>query len=696
MSDANIRIGLVGAGYISSWHADAVRATKGMRLAAICDASSETGQALAAANGVPSFDSLAAMASAVDAVHILTPPATHAALALEALNAGLHVLIEKPMAVTMDEVTAIQAAADVSDRQVVVSHNFLGMPSHQRLRKLVAGGELGRISSMRVDWALPFAPLRSGPYGLWPLRDDANLLLELGPHPMAFVVDLFGQPQIQSLELSHPVDLPGGAGTRHQGWRILGKAGPVDVTLHLSTVETVDERAACLRGSAGIARMDYARDTLIVEHDNCAELVMNPLRRELSLARQHLREGLVNAARQGISLNRRQPYALSFRETIAAFRDAIRTGTPDSAIGVAAAGKVMAALHDVSVLLPPPMPAPTITPLARRPDVMVIGGTGYIGRALTRALVGRGHGVRVLSRGRTGPFDDLGAAVETVPVSLADEDDLATAMKGISAVFNLARALEKTWEAALAHDVGTTLRIGRAAATAGVGHLVYTGTIASYDMSDPRKTITEADDFGPLEARNLYARSKAEGERQLAVLAVERGLPLTIARPGIVVGGDGPLQHWGIARWHGAGAVRLWGAGRNPLPLVLVDDVAEALVRMIERPEARSETFNLAGDVTLSAREWFDLIHRRTGARVHAQGGSLNAMWAADWLKWALKRHALGQRDATRASRTDWLSRGHLALFDNSHPKVMLGWQPEADPERFAYRAVASVPLFGL
>ena len=60
-----------------------------------------------------------------------------------------------------------------------------------------------------------------------------------------------------------------------------------------------------------------------------------------------------------------------------------------------------------------------------------------------------------------------------------------------------------------------------------------------------------------------------------------RGLPLVIARPGIVVGPGGPLQHWGIGRWHGPGAVRLWGNGRNVLPFVLVDDVADALVLIL-------------------------------------------------------------------------------------------------------------------
>ena len=68
-----------------------------------------------------------------------------------------------------------------------------------------------------------------------------------------------------------------------------------------------------------------------------------------------------------------------------------------------------------------------------------------------------------------------------------------------------------------------------------IGRLIHTGTIASYDMSAPRVTITEATDFGAMEQRNIYARAKAEGERRLLALQAQ-GLRLVIARPGIVLG----------------------------------------------------------------------------------------------------------------------------------------------------------------
>lgn len=691
------RVGIIGAGYISDWHADAIQATDQAELTAVVDNNLAAAQEFAAQRGITAFGSVQELLSAgvVDAVHVLTPPEYHRAVSEECIAGGLHVLVEKPVALSASDVEAMVSAAEGAGVQFAAGHNFLALPSYQRLKALKESGKLGRVSTAEINWCFPLGPLRSGPYGIWMMRETRNLLLELGPHLYAFMQDLFGEIEILHLQTSNEIALPGG-GTRPQGWRILARAGGVDVTLNLALVETYDDRSVVLRGSSAMARLDYAKDSLVVAGVNTSDLVLNPLRDALGQSVGYLREGVVNAARQLTSLNQKSPYGLSFRGICDEVYGALGAARPvDARFSGASAIKVMRAIEDTLALLPKPVvhAKPTGTP---NPTALVIGGTGFIGRALTRRLAENGTHVRVLSRGKTGPFDDIADKVETVAVSLRDAEGLEAAMQGITHVYHLAKSEDKTWAAALENDVAVTERIAQAALNAGVKRLIYTGTIASYDLSDPQVTITEATGFGEdMETRNIYARSKAECEARLMKMHRDKGLPVTIARPGIVVGAGGPLQHWGIGRWHGAGAVKIWGDGRNTLPFVLIDDVADGLILMAEHDAALGESFNLIGEPMLSARGYFDAIHQKLGARIKVSSGPLGLLYGADAVKFFLKTKVLRRGGLSKPSLRDWKSRAHYSPFDNSKPKEILGWAPEDQRESFIKAAISDAGLLG-
>ena len=225
---SEIRVALLGAGYISSWHADAVRSIPGLKLVAVCDRSEAAARKLASTYGIDwhsDLDKLIASGTC-DAVHVLTPPPLHRDLAVRCLDGGLHVLVEKPVTLSVADLDAISAAAARNDRMLGVCHNFLGLPAWQRLRRVADAGEQGLISSLQVNWSFPLPPLRSGPYGIWLMRETRNLLLELGPHPFAFAADLFGPLKIEHVSLGQWIEVPGGE-SRPQSWRILATAGRI-------------------------------------------------------------------------------------------------------------------------------------------------------------------------------------------------------------------------------------------------------------------------------------------------------------------------------------------------------------------------------------------------------------------------------------------------------------------------------------
>jgi predicted dehydrogenase len=122
--------------------------------------------------------------SSVDGIVIATPTATHADLAVAALGAGKHILVEKPLAASTAEIDRIKQAR--GDRVVMVGHTFVYNSAVAAMRELVAGGELGGIQY--VD------SIRAA---LGPIRQDVNSLWDLGAHDVSIFLDVLpGRPQV--------------------------------------------------------------------------------------------------------------------------------------------------------------------------------------------------------------------------------------------------------------------------------------------------------------------------------------------------------------------------------------------------------------------------------------------------------------------------------------------------------------------
>src|SRR5687768_5084900 len=123
------RVGLLGAGYIARWHAEAIAKLPSTRLVAIADISRlRAEQAASECRGsVETYSSLQDMleGSELDAVHILTPPDLHATAAIQCLEAEVAVFLEKPMAASAEECLAISSCIQRTGGRLAVNHNFL-------------------------------------------------------------------------------------------------------------------------------------------------------------------------------------------------------------------------------------------------------------------------------------------------------------------------------------------------------------------------------------------------------------------------------------------------------------------------------------------------------------------------------------------------------------------------------------------
>lgn len=198
MSDA-VGIGILGAGMVARYHQQAAAACAdlGARLVAVGHPDRARSDAILAAFGAPRLDPAELLAHPdVDIVCICTPSGNHAAEAIAAARAGKHVLVEKPMALTLADADAMIAAANQAGVRLGVVLQRRTEPVFQRLRAAITAGELGRLTLGVVT--MPYYRPQSyydqaGWRGTW-AADGGGVLMNQGIHLIDLLVWLMGDP----------------------------------------------------------------------------------------------------------------------------------------------------------------------------------------------------------------------------------------------------------------------------------------------------------------------------------------------------------------------------------------------------------------------------------------------------------------------------------------------------------------------
>ncbi len=191
-----VRVGLIGCGKVGSLHAAAVRSLPEAELAAVCDVSGERAAAFETRYGGRAFTTVDAMLreGRVEAVVIGTPHPLHAAAAIQAAEAGGHVLVEKPMAATLADCDAMVAAADRAGVRLGVISQRRWYEPVARMKRAIDDGKIGRpalgVFTM-YSWREP-AYYTSDPWrGKWD-TEGGGVLVNQSPHQLDLLLWLLG------------------------------------------------------------------------------------------------------------------------------------------------------------------------------------------------------------------------------------------------------------------------------------------------------------------------------------------------------------------------------------------------------------------------------------------------------------------------------------------------------------------------
>ena len=247
-----LRIGVIGLGAQGAQHMSGLAQIEGVRLAALVDLDAELAARVAQASGVPAFSDLDVFFRAgteiVDAVIVCVPNRHHCDTVLQALSAGLHALVEKPMAISLAECDRMIAAAHAADLRLMVSHNLLFYEPHRVVRDLIASGAIRRPHLFRTRLTC------GNMYGGW--RDRAELcggglLIDSGAHRFYTARQMMGEVKTVSAWLD--TDDPRRRGDE-TGFVVMefeaGGVGLIDSTFHAPGGDLRRSRRA------GLARCD--------------------------------------------------------------------------------------------------------------------------------------------------------------------------------------------------------------------------------------------------------------------------------------------------------------------------------------------------------------------------------------------------------------------------------------------------------
>jgi predicted dehydrogenase/nucleoside-diphosphate-sugar epimerase len=698
------KVCIVGAGFISKIHAEALRSAPQTELVAVCDTSLSRAKGLAKTWKVPhvfgSVDELIA-SKICNFAHVVVPPDLHHRVTEPLLKAGINVFLEKPMAVSMAQCESLIATAKQAGVKLGLNHNATFHPAFLALSEKLKSGEFGNLHHVIAYHNVPLRQITGRQFSHWMFQAPQNIVLEQASHPFSQIHALTGRMLKSQTMVSGRIELAPGK-PFYDTWQVTMECERATVQSLISVGQDYNSAGMLAICEDGIIQADYVNNRCFAQHKYRFPDFFSSYLSGSGVAKDVRSQSLRNMGRYLFStlklIPRADEFFVGFRNSVEAFYKAINEG--GSYLDEHFGAEVVRMCEEVSAMV---AIRPASVPVAasasatlensatlekedkKKVDAVIIGGTGFIGTHLVRQMVEAGMKLSVVARNtRMLPEIFHHPQVQIVSGDIANRNLIFEVTRNAPVVIHLAHGGGgDTWEDIKRSMVDGTLNVAEACLENKVPRLIYVGTIASLYLGDQESIIKGDTPNDPQsETRGLYSRGKALCDDIVMKLHREKGLPVCVLRPGLVIGEGTSAFHSGLGVFNQDGHCIGWNQGNNPLPLVLAQDVAKAILLAAKSDNVMGRTYNLIGDVRYTAKEYFAELSRVLNRPLKYYPQPTLKLQTVEIGKWVVKQ-AIGRRDAPFPSYRDILSRGNVSQFDCSDFKRDAGWQPVQDRTEF-------------
>lgn len=533
------------------------------------------------------FRNVADVAAHADIAVIAVPHHLHAPIAIEAMKAGLHVFVEKPLATNMRDVSKMLEASAFYRRKIGVGLVRRQYPSYKYVKALLQQGCIGKVKSF---------DFREGATYNWPVttlatfkkETEGGTLFDKGAHTLDMLLSWLGDFR----EIIYREDSHGGT-----------EANCVlDITLSSGATGTVE-----------LSRTRNLRNTCVIRGD-CGEIevgigVRGPVT---------LRTNGIEMTADPRVIGQEEMAPLDFtRIQIEEFCDALENLRDCELFAENTLGSIQ--LFDACKVQPASIDlvweafrAPKVPGLVGR-KVLVIGGTGFIGGRLVEALAQKTQAqVRVMFRDPSRLPNILRFEIETVQGDLTNPSSLDSALGGCDLVVNCSVG-RGSKEASELVNVEAVKNLLRKAARAGIQRVVHLSTASVYGVS--ASGVLHENNSQHAERSYVYGYTKWKGELAGFAVAREVGIEFVALQPTIVYGPGAPSWTINPLRMLKSGQVVLVNGGDGICNAVYVDDVVMAILCAADSKAGAGERYLVSGPETVTWREFYGAYEAMIGRK---------------------------------------------------------------------------------